>query len=413
MSRLLITTLLATGLSLPAAQALAGDDHREISGELIYLPRIALPDNASVTVAVEGAFGTILGETRFDTEGAQVPLPFSVDVVPGLSGKLSALIRVEDAAWWIAQDVAVSAGSDPADIGTIQLAKFTPLAFATEFECNGTEVLFGVADDKSVLRVGERDFEMVSAISASGARYVAADDESTEFWSRGDSAMLTVEGQDMGNCTQVAPDATDYRAYGNEPGWSAIIGEDTVALDADYGAVRFETDRPEAQLTPGAYVFDMPEISARLTLEDRLCNDLSTGMPHPHHATLRLEERELRGCGGDPASLLTGAEWTITDIDGTPPIDGTETVIGFGPDARSYGSTGCNRFMGGYTLTGEGFSLEPLGVTMMACPDPLMDQERAVLDALEAVRRFDFDESGALLLIGGPEDAPVLTARRD
>jgi len=49
---------------------------------------------------------------------------------------------------------------------------------------------------------------------------------------------------------------------------------------------------------------------------------------------------------------------------------------------------------------------------MMACPDALMKQERRVLEALEQVRRFDFNQNGALVLIGGPEDKPLLTARR-
>jgi len=41
-----------------------------------------------------------------------------------------------------------------------------------------------------------------------------------------------------------------------------------------------------------------------------------------------------------------------------------------------------------------------------------MMQERRIFDALEQVRRFDLDDTGALLLIGGPEDAPLLKARR-
>ena len=62
-----------------------------------------------------------------------------------------------------------------------------------------------------------------------------------------------------------------------------------------------------------------------------------------------------------------------------------------------------------YTLSGEGLRLEPGGMTMMACPEPVMAAERAILDALAKVDRFDFDEAGDLLLIGG--DAVLLRAR--
>lgn len=48
-------------------------------------------------------------------------------------------------------------------------------------------------------------------------------------------------------------------------------------------------------------------------------------------------------------------------------------------------------------------------MTMMACPEPVMAAERAILDALAKVDRFDFDEAGDLLLIGG--DAVLLRAR--
>ena len=49
---------------------------------------------------------------------------------------------------------------------------------------------------------------------------------------------------------------------------------------------------------------------------------------------------------------------------------------------------------------------------MMACPDPLMEQERRMLDALEQVTRFDIAEDGALRLIGGAADGVLIEARR-
>ena len=41
-----------------------------------------------------------------------------------------------------------------------------------------------------------------------------------------------------------------------------------------------------------------------------------------------------------------------------------------------------------------------------------MDLETKVFKALSQVRWFDFDETGALFLIGGPEAEALLTARR-
>ncbi|GGO55105.1 Heat shock protein HslJ [Roseovarius pacificus] len=409
MFRLALSAALTLGVT---SAALAQEDTRQITGQLIYLQKIALPPGAKVTVSAQGAFGTELDLARFETTGQQVPLPFELTVPKGLSGEVSAVIRMKDQPWWIVQDIPFGAGNTPVDLGDLRLERFTPLAFATRFDCDGTEVQFGVADDRAILRVSGQDFEMVPAISASGARYVSKGDESTEFWSKGDMAMLTVAGEEMPECTRISDDAAAYRAGGNEPGWYVSIGKTEIDVVADYGELTRSAQRPDVQVMPGAYVFDMPDIRTRLTIEDRMCHDDATGMPHPHRATLDLDERSLHGCGGDPASLLTGREWRIEDVAGQGIIDASNITILFDRNERVSGSTGCNRFMGGYELTGEGLNLGQMGATMMACPEALMKQEQRVLDALQQVRRFDIDDTGALVLIGGSEDAPLLTGRR-
>jgi heat shock protein HslJ len=68
--------------------------------------------------------------------------------------------------------------------------------------------------------------------------------------------------------------------------------------------------------------------------------------------------------------------------------------------------------VGDFTLTGEGMQFGAMGSTMMACPEPLMKQERRMLDALEQVTRFDIAEDGALQLIGGEADGVLVEARQ-
>ena len=38
-------------------------------------------------------------------------------------------------------------------------------------------------------------------------------------------------------------------------------------------------------------------------------------MPHPSTVVVLFGGKELRGCGGDPAALLQGAEWLLEHID--------------------------------------------------------------------------------------------------
>jgi len=405
--------LQASALTLAVAPAVTAQEvTRQISGQLTYLPKIALPDTAQVTIGAQGAFQTELDLHRFQTDGAQVPFDFQLTVPKGLSGEVSATIRVKDAPWWVAQDIPFPAGDSAVDLGMIRLERFTPLAFGTRFECGGTDVQFGVMEDQATLRVNGQDFEMIPAISASGARYVSKSDDTTEVWSKGETAMITVAGEALPDCVKVDDIATPYRAGGNEPGWHVIVGPSDIEVVADYGALTRSAPRPDVQIVSGGYVFDMPGIDARLTVEDMLCRDDATGMPHPHRATLDIDGRALRGCGGDPASLLTGDAWQIQEIAGHGIVDAANITVLFGEKGRASGSTGCNRFTGSYDLTGESLRFGQMGVTMMACPDALMTQERRVLDALEQVRRFDFNKNGALVLIGGPEDTPLLTTRR-
>jgi heat shock protein HslJ len=118
---------------------------------------------------------------------------------------------------------------------------------------------------------------------------------------------------------------------------------------------------------------------------------------------------QLSGCGGEPRSLLEGPEWQVESIRDVP-VEDVEATLAFLPEGRVAGSGGCNRFMGGYELTGETLSFGPLATTQMACPEPQMDVEQRMLDTLSGVTLFAIANDGALVLLEA--DRPVLVARR-
>ncbi|MDA0962638.1 MAG: META domain-containing protein [Proteobacteria bacterium] len=399
--------------ALAAGGAAQADPPREITGTLTYLARIALPPDAEAVVVLQGEFGTVLARAAIASEGRQVPLSFALTEVTELAGLLDAAIRVGGQTRWLIEGVAVPAGGAPVDLGDLVLSPYRALAFATDYDCGGTRLSVGLLDDRLILRADRRDLPLTQVEAASGARYVAEGDDSTGIWTQGDSALVTLGGAELPECLKlVPPDDAPYHAGGTEPGWSVTLGADRADITADYGAITRSTARPKAIAVIGGYVFDMPGIGARLTLDAAICRDIATSMPHPHGATLTLDGRALTGCGGDPARLLTGPEWRIEDVAGSGIIDNSNITLMFGTDGRVSGSGGCDRMMGGYALTGEGLTFSQMGATMMACPEALMTQEGRVFDALAAVTRFDIDDTGALLLIGGPQDAALLTARR-
>jgi heat shock protein HslJ/membrane-bound inhibitor of C-type lysozyme len=406
---------LALGLVVAAGVPSLGQagDMRAVTGALTYTQKIALPPDARAIVQAQGRFGVMLGDVAIEADGHQMPRGFALDVPVGLSGTVRALIEVNGAPRWIVEGVGFDAGAALVDLGELDLAPVTPLAFATDFLCGDTAVSVGMLGDEVMLRAEGRDIAMTQVRAASGARYEAMDTPDTSVWNKGDAAMIRLNGQDLPECREIPPPAErPYRARGNEPGWQVSLAAGIAMIEADYGVLSHEVPRPDAQAVPGAYEFTMPEAKARLRIEERLCHDDMTGMPYPDTAQLALDGRVLRGCGGDPADLLTGATWQVTALGGATLIEPERLSLNFLDAGRVAGSSGCNRIIGGFTLTGEGLQFGPMASTMMACPDPLMEQERRMLDALEQVAAFDVGADGTLRLLGDDHRTALIEATR-
>ncbi len=99
------------------------------------------------------------------------------------------------------------------------------------------------------------------------------------------------------------------------------------------------------------------------------------------------------GSGAATEITLEGPVWLLAsygDPDNpTPVLPETEITAQFGAEAgKVTGSSGCNRYFGPYTVAGDSLTIGPLGSTMMACPDPQMQQEQAYQAALQAAETY-------------------------
>lgn len=208
--------------------------------------------------------------------------------------------------------------------------------------------------------------------------------------------------------TPVSP----FIARGNEPGWRLDLDGDRMTLVMQDGTKRTVTPLPPAQRTDAftRYAGRSENAGLTVTIFNRRCKDTMTGMHHPSAVEVALGDRKLSGCGGDPATLLQGAEWTVTDIAGKGVVDRPQATLNFGGDGRVYGRGSCNNYTAQYTVTGEGLTVSKSAGTMMACEPAIMQQEGAFLDVLRNVRAFDFRDDGALVLRAG--DGRTIVARR-
>jgi heat shock protein HslJ len=101
---------------------------------------------------------------------------------------------------------------------------------------------------------------------------------------------------------------------------------------------------------------------------------------------------------------LAGSEWRPSFMSRAELPAGVKIEVEFGPDGRITGSGGCNRFLGGYTVSGNHIKIGPLASTRKGCPG-LIKLEATFFATLQAADSFEqtdttlilFDASGAKL----------------
>ena len=144
-------------------------------------------------------------------------------------------------------------------------------------------------------------------LAVPAARGVAYTDGIFELQIEGEQAQLGASGRPLGSCRndpraavweRAKLDGADFRAVGNEPGWSLeILAGRRLVLLADYGATRVELPLPEPTEDPVARRtrWDAGEII--LEVIGRACRDSMSGESFETEAIVHWQGRTLRGCG--------------------------------------------------------------------------------------------------------------------
>jgi heat shock protein HslJ len=109
------------------------------------------------------------------------------------------------------------------------------------------------------------------------------------------------------------------------------------------------------------------------------------------------------GCGTSPHAegafpQLDGTAWVLAELPGRTLLPESVATLQFEGERLS-GSDGCNRYTGRYSVDGSRFKVvQPLAGTQMACPPDVMQQARAVTDALTQAGTFEI-ANGRLRLL--------------
>ncbi len=416
---LLLGALAVLALGLASLPAQAAGDTLLIKGQLTYLPRIALAPDSIAVVELRDSASTdapVVAERRMALQGRQVPVPFELAIdratlLPGIRYAMRGGILSAGRPSWATEPLVVDTTAESLELGELVMMPARARGFTSTLRCDDRTITVGFQGDLLRLEADGEAIDLQQVVSASGARFSAHTDPPTTFWSKGNRATLVLHGVTYPECVTQRAAAPAFRARGNEPGWSLVIDEAGLALTTRYGEERLVVPGYTVETLAGTrrYRADADGRALAVTVEDRPCTDTMSGMPHPDTVTVMVDDQRLEGCGGDPASLLQGAEWVAQAIDGRPLAADSRPTLAFA-DGRVAGSASCNRYTGGFTLTGEGLTVGQVATTMMACPPELMAQEKLFLDVLAAVQSFALDPDGALVL--RTDDQRTITARR-
>lgn len=119
---------------------------------------------------------------------------------------------------------------------------------------------------------------------------------------------------------------------------------------------------------------------------------------------------------GDTAGLISGQTWVLATVRGNVPRVLNPLDPSLLPTMRFNqqssvvsGFSGCNRFTGGYTLTGDQIKFGMMTSTMMACGGD-EQVEQAFLAGLKAATQVKFDGTQLFLLSADAEELLVMSA---
>ena len=176
------------------------------------------------------------------------------------------------------------------------------------YVCADSEIVARIEGDVAWVFASTGTLRLPRVRAASGEKF-----ESGEglLWSKGDEARITVAGTTHARCRNdrrraIWEDAklrgADFRAIGNEPGWTLEVSERTrLTYVGDYGQTTLElrADPPVENQSARRTRYDADDGKHRMTvvIESAPCRDTMSGESFPSRVILSVDGRELHGCG--------------------------------------------------------------------------------------------------------------------
>jgi heat shock protein HslJ len=102
----------------------------------------------------------------------------------------------------------------------------------------------------------------------------------------------------------------------------------------------------------------------------------------------------LTACSGNASASLAGT-WKLTSYGSpanlTAAAPNVDASVIFGPDGKVTGNVGCNGFSGDYKVDSNKVAFGSIASTLMACADPIAQQEGVVFNVFTNTASFKID----------------------
>ena len=136
-----MTRSVILALALLAAAPLA--EARDVSGEMAYRERMALPDGAELRVELRSPEG-LVAEATILPEGRQVPLPFLLVAPDTGAFTLLGAIFVNGRPEWVSAPVAIAEGDGAINLGLVPLVRHVAVGSMIRMRCGATVIEAGL-----------------------------------------------------------------------------------------------------------------------------------------------------------------------------------------------------------------------------------------------------------------------------
>jgi len=174
---------------------------------------------------------------------------------------------------------------------------------------------------------------------------------------------------------------------------SKLVSENIFALGDKQVPVPFQLPYNPAEIQPSHRYALRASIAVNgdlLFTTTQMYPVLTNGAPTQVSVTLEAVRQSAATPSTRP-NALRGTKWILIELNGKPvtPSTTNPAFLMLDPGDKQYsGSSGCNRINGSFQLDGTDLQLLGGAMTMMACPEPLMTQEKEFAKALTATGSY-------------------------